>query len=1107
MKKISFIILSFIALQKGFGQYDPDDYTKPNLSTSIKNFVPAAPSTAALLEHINLSYENPLGKTNASFTLATLECNDIRLPIAIQYDYDGFKPQSDASSIGLGWNLNAGNGAIIKQIGGSEDNFVADALSLGLPQYPTSKASAGLWFKGKPALWRSNVCLSDKDLQPEIYYINLMGKSIKMFKDLSGVIYTSPQVNWEISGTDQNGYTIITESGAICTFDTKQNSSVSYIQSSNVSSSPSSAFYLTKIKHANAKDSIVFNYIPNNYVSEQKVNDETRTQLADHYQNGYASFSNCQFPIAAPYSDITYSDYSIQNFNDYVLSGITSKNMSIVFHNSFNRTDLYKPDHNKHKVDSLTLYNNAGEFLKRIVFNYDYFGNTSTWLKLKGIDEKGINSQKNLLNFDYYLPTSFPDKTTLGIDHWGYWNNVNNASLIPEIQLSQTEKLSGANREPNYTSTLAAALKTVVYPTKGSIEFAYEQNEYDFTNQNLSLTYYEYTPISKSLGLPKFAEVRSTNVSINYPQFIELSGSMSAGSSTDPPILQVELIFNNDVVDGLYFAQGNTSQKKYIHILDTGLYTLRITAPDMNVGGNGKVKAYSRAVITDSMKLRNKVGGLRIRTIKYKDGNQITKQTKFRYELPNSVLSSGILINKPTYTHKSLVPVRKIQCATLISNPSQIIGSWTYITRSSISYAPLSTLNRYHVFYSSVWIEDSAGGKQNNVYSYYKDEGTFNKYPFPPPDSKEELRGKLINQKIWDKQGLLIKETGNTYNFTNNLRWLIGMKCAPKQDGEPVALPLDTNEWKLFGMPYLIYRFWPTLQQSKESAYNSNGDKIEKITDMVYDSLTLNLKQQSFLQSDGKIRRVDFKYAYDFSTPSNVYEKMVTRHMINQVIETSEYLDNVLIYTKRSNYFEPYTNLIVPQNEETFKAGGVLESRITYDSYDATTGHLTQMKQTNGTPVALLWSAQNNRLMAKVSNALPIEVFYENFETPINTNTQFHTGEKSLVGDYTCTFTKPNTKTYIVDYWSFDGTNWNYIKKNYTNGMSLTEGNNIDNVRIYPQDAQMISYTYKTGTGITSEEEPNGIVAKYEYDDFYRLVRIRDQYNNIVKTMDYNYKP
>jgi YD repeat-containing protein len=1114
--------LTFIIILQSYFVFSQGsvNYNGPDLGQSIKNYVPAAPATAKLLDDVNLSYDNPMGKVNATFNLFNLECNTIAIPITLSYSYSGFKPQSDAGSVGLGFNINTGNGVIIKQIGGSKENYISDAINQGMPQYPSTSQAVDAWFYGKSDCYQLNVCRGQKDLQPEMYQISLSGKSVKMFRGAGGVIYTSPKVNWTIAGSDATGYTIMTEDGTIYTFDKKQSSTTSSWSDGASVINSTSAFYLTKMKHANLKDSVVFNYAGNNYSISQKIDDVTFTELtnkADAFQGTSSPLPNQIYK--APYVYNTSVNRNDQTFNDFVLTGAISNTMRLDFHGSFNRTDIATGE-NKYKLDSISLYNKDNVFLKRVVFNYSYFYSGGTpisgyFLKLMNIEEKTNNRKKQLASFNYYNESNLQNYNSSSFDHWGYCNidalstgtSPLIPALIPETVLDDFTKLPGVNRDPIFENTLPGALKTITYPTKGTINFNYEQNDYDLTAKKVGVKYYTYASVVKSVVL-NTGVIKEDSIRVQFPQTVDLKGYYlpKTNNSQDPPQTDIELLRNNVRISLITVTPTTTSYVLPIYLNDTGWYKIRVSAEISGYRGEGQLVIQKKTLITDSLLLSNKVGGLRIKDIQYIDNGIINKKIKFKYNTYNSALSSGILMGKPTYNYSTYVPIAKDLNQMFIVKA----GDWQYTTRTSTSVAPLSTNEGYHVFYKQVTVEDSGVGKQLSTYSFSADLKK-NKFPFPPPTSNEELRGKLLNQKTWDKTGALLKETNTTFDFSKNNRWIFGMKGGvEKENPYPTliggCIP-DPNNWFLSCYSYKINQVWSIVTQNKEISYNSSAQKIEKISNFEYDTLTLNVLKQSYTQSDGKVRSSTFKYANDFSLPGNVYEKMVNRHMINQVIETSDYVDNVLIYTKRTNYFEPYTNLIVPQSEETFKAGGVLESRITYDSYDATTGKLKQLKQTNGTPIALLWSTQNNKLIAKVSNALPTEVFYENFESPINTNTQFHTGEKSLAGDYSCSFTLPNTKSYVVDYWYFDGSNWNYLKKPYTNGMLLSEGSHIDNVRIYPKDAMMLSYTYKIYTGITSEEAPDGKILKYEYDDFQRLVVLRDQYNNILKTLDYNYKP
>lgn len=143
------------------------------------------------------------------------------------------------------------------------------------------------------------------------------------------------------------------------------------------------------------------------------------------------------------------------------------------------------------------------------------------------------------------------------------------------------------------------------------------------------------------------------------------------------------------------------------------------------------------------------------------------------------------------------------------------------------------------------------------------------------------------------------------------------------------------------------------------------------------------------------------------------------------------------------------------------------------------------------------------------SSYLP-EFFYNNFET-ITANqitSNAYTGRLSYNNSsvkYTVPFTIPNTKQYIIEYHYRDNGKWYPIKKSYINNMLISEGDAIDEVRVYPSDAQMTTYTYDPLIGMTSNTNVTNQRTTYEYDGFGRLSVIRDQNGAVEKIYNYSY--
>lgn len=147
----------------------------------------------------------------------------------------------------------------------------------------------------------------------------------------------------------------------------------------------------------------------------------------------------------------------------------------------------------------------------------------------------------------------------------------------------------------------------------------------------------------------------------------------------------------------------------------------------------------------------------------------------------------------------------------------------------------------------------------------------------------------------------------------------------------------------------------------------------------------------------------------------------------------------------------------------------------------------------------------------------PQQFFYEGFEQDLVTNASqgvnntgtAHTGYNFYLGSYTVNFTPPSDgKTYKITYWYLNGGVWTLMpEQTYTGaGMTLTGGTAYDDVRVFPSDAQMTTYTYDPSGNITSSMDAKGLTTFYEYDSMQRLINIRDKDKNIVKHIDYHYQ-
>jgi YD repeat-containing protein len=231
----------------------------------------------------------------------------------------------------------------------------------------------------------------------------------------------------------------------------------------------------------------------------------------------------------------------------------------------------------------------------------------------------------------------------------------------------------------------------------------------------------------------------------------------------------------------------------------------------------------------------------------------------------------------------------------------------------------------------------------------------------------------------------------------------------------------------------------------------------------------------------------------------------------------------------------------------TFTLASVSGNTISKDSryqdedfYIFLNGKLAQVLPHNGVTISYIWDYLNTEPIAKATNSTQSNIAYTSFES--NGQGGWSFSGAPAVATYAPTgimyYSLSNgsiTKTslnsslnYIVSYWSNNGggggssytvtgsnsviqgptiNGWTYYEHQVSGVSSLTisGSGNIDELRLYPSNAQMTTYTYTPLVGMSSSCDVDNRATYYNYDALGRLHSVRDKDGNTVKAYSYHY--
>ncbi|SDF61212.1 RHS repeat protein [Chitinophaga filiformis] len=922
------------------------------------------------------------GKPDISFPLYEIKSGTLLHKISLNYSgAGGILVESQGSWAGTGFDVTVG-GAIVRTPVGRPDELT----TMGYNDAAASTALP-LWNTANPTSWLNTLTTCDKknigdgrlDLLPDMYYVNFDGQSAKIFFDRTGAVFFTPYKPWKLTGSVSTGFVITIENGTRYEFSNIESSTydIETLPGDDGSNfTCKTAWFLSRIISPNRKDTIKFNYTATSFNNFDDLPSETKYTAVPDQPTGCLN--------QQPPSDNATKTYNHQTTNSFTLTSVVYKSGKVEFNSVNDRADINTGD--KARLKEISFYNATGQtytLIKKIKLNHFYANAAATDVLKKRlflvnfVDVAGTDSLQT--SFSYINPDGLPARNSYSQDHWGFYNGASNNSLIPALTDGFVD-YAGANRELDSAAMQCGLLNTITHPTGGVTTFEYEPNQYSFF-KNASIYRAQHydssavtamaTATTMSGSLPSVYQDTTMVYVPNVPGVLSVTYFLTGIIPTDPQAT-VEIY---DAAFHLIWASGNsngTTRTQNISLNKGATYYLVAE----RVGFNEKcflTLNYKNWNYFTAPALYSKLaGGNRLKRITTFDGfNHANDQVvRFKYQLNDSI-TSGYLLDEAKYAGYSYVPY---YCT---GTPAAKGGDWMMFNRYGNSLVALGRTQGSPIGYSRVvaqYGENAENGYEEFTYTLpgFMDAGGSG-YPYIPRTSYDELRGMPLAKRVYDGNGRLLKSTINEWNYNNtagqpNLRCVWGAKCGVQRVSNTFVNGCPTGpDWSFNIGMYQRFQFWPTLKSSTDSLYDvTNGTGLGIKTSYTYDSVSAQVTRKDVTGSDNIIETTTYSYPADF-TGTAVYDSMVARNMVSEVIEQRITKGGVQIYREKNN-FSFFSGMIAPSSKEMIRADQPLENRLTFSAYDYW-GNLTEQSKSNDLREVYLWGYGGEYPVAKIIGA------------------------------------------------------------------------------------------------------------------------------------------
>lgn len=1159
--KITFLFSSF--LLNGQAQQSVNSLINGSSESLAKSgkVLPASPNASSIARYGGVDVDLSTGAIQKNIKLKEFKDKGISIPIELDYVSSGLKVDELPTRVGMGWRIRSG-GSISRVIRGEDDLLVPRLMpDHVLPSDPEDMYTVDYAYRVR--------VIGQGDPDPDMFTYQFGDYQGNFFFGENNEIVFMPISNLKVqynyaTATDNTWNFLITTPdgmkyyfGGLTAFEESK-----YAAASAGGVYKKTAWHLSKIVHPSGY-SVSMNYERNFSVNYELGISETHIKLAnnsamgiiynDMYLDGYIppfNFSHDQIFLNNSYLTSIIGNngasvlfgYTVPGYPERLLSTITYKDRSGVTENIYNLN-----------YNMVTMSDN----------------NKLPFLGTLSESDNNGNLLNDGHIFEYYGLNNIPKRHSFSQDHWGFFNGKANNTMIakPEDEEMQLDFPDAtANREPDPEYAIKGLLSDITYPTKGQDHIEYESNntieEKDVNPyQTIASQVNSNDDVNYTYSSPSFFTVNyETRIKIKYSCWETATNPVPHHVSAGLKIVKVS---DNSTVYEKDFSPPQTNVQEFVYLPSTGFYKLIVYAK-ANVHNEAEL-TYRTGTAPNMQEYVAFLGGFRVKRTTTNDGSSNTNNNmvkRYYYgTFTNLERSSQYPVPKPeyfSYLTKTVAFINTFTCSEVISR------TYDHKALHCNSFNRMNLHNGQLIKYQNV-IESVGGdnfesGAIEHKFSFEPDILPFvvrngRNISTPMTNTSARSLGEIETNIFAKKNGILVKQSTSINQYTLDNRrnsvftayqigidgqspcWAIG--TGP--NGASVVVGPNPIFHKMFQINlYQLWSIWKYLSTQTKTIYDENGENpLTTTMNYYYDNATnLMLTRIETTDSKGLIIKKQYTYPKDHALPANIYQAMVDRNMQDAKVTEQTFRNGTLLSKEYTNYDQSWFtdhHLIGVKSIDIEKPGSGygIEERFKFLQYD-TYGNPLEFINASGKKESFVWDEKKEHPLARGVNAELQSIAFNSFEDAslggftFSGNTQTisdaPTGKKVYqLSSGTIQKNLNPALSYTVSFWANSSgftvtggtllsswqapSGWIYYeyKLQGQSTFSLTGTCEVDELRLYPSDAQMESYTYDVNENITSQSDVNGKIIYYEYDSFNRLILVRDMERSILKKICYNY--